>query len=323
MLEGLKKNPFGEHVFVVRQQWIRYGPNMDPYLKARAMIIADQSVDNHSTSLMASGDERFSDQSEPEESLVLHSRSDLQKIGLETARQCWDEFYIWEIGWCRQQILDLTPWTELQGSEELHPLAEGWKSTNIPMDVDSESTDHTVYVYSPESMSSPLDRIKFQEVKVSGRFEPYPLYESCPPSSKNMRRVSNFPEEFQCLFIPYADEPEFNATKYTREKNSEDGYCTFHWQEVWRDPDCEYWFCSWSSSVLTPISGKFAHEDEVIGLETARRLHFGHHFSFAEIDELECFASHDSESKPMFHQLRLSRNDGLLSDVQKRLVIPA
>ena len=66
------------------------------------------------------------------------------------------------------------------------------------------------------------------------------------------------------------------------------------------------------------------HEVEVIGLEIARRLHFGLNFSFAEIDGLECFAPND-EGKPksIFHQLRLSRNHGLLSDVQKRLVIPA
>ena len=168
----------------------------------------------------------------------------MQKIGLETARQCWDEFYIWELDWCRQQIQELTPWTESQDSEELHPLTKGWGSTNMAVDVDSELTDHTVHIYSAELTSTPFKRIQFQEVKASGSFSPHPLYESCPPSSKNMKRVSDFSEGTQSLFIPYADEPEFNSIKYAREKNSDGGHCTFHWQDVWRDPDCEYCFCS-------------------------------------------------------------------------------
>lgn len=189
-------------------------------------------------------DESFLDRSEPDESTLLRSRfsrSDVQKIGLETARKCWDEFYIWELDWCNQQLLNLAPWTEVRGIEELPTSAKDWKSNlDIAMDVDSESAeDYSVHVYDTESRSAPLERITFEEVEVSGDFLSHPMYESCPPSSKNMLRASDHPEEIQSLFIPYADEAAFDSIKYTSTTGDHDYHWSFIYQDVWVDPDCE------------------------------------------------------------------------------------
>lgn len=76
--------------------------------------------------------------------------------------------------------------------------------------------------------------------------------------------------------------------------------------------------------VWTLASETYVRKVEVIGLETARRLHFGHGFSFADIDDLECFTPHDEckrRERFMFFPMRLSRGSGLLSDVQQRSVV--
>ena len=125
---------------------------------------------------------------------------------------------------------------------------------------------------------------------------PHPTYESCPPTSKNIAvRFDDLNEAIQTSFIPYADEEEFDALEYAKECQS------FSWQVDWQDPDCETYL------IIALLLSFLTRPVEVIQLETARRLHFGHGLTFAEIDDLS-----------FLRQLRVSNESGLLWDTSQR-----
>lgn len=83
--------------------------------------------------------------------------------------------------------------------------------------------------------------LPFEEIEVDGTLQPYPSYESCPPTSRNIANKSHeHPDTYMAPFIPYADETSFDAKKY------QEGCEYLGWQSDWRDPDGE---CNSNSSI--------------------------------------------------------------------------
>lgn len=196
-------------------------------------------------------DEDYLDRNEPLDVLYQDfSRqiADLTKLGTSVYRDCWVEFYRWEPGECQQLIVDLPPVSsDTADFEELNdvlPLTSNnvSRKQNLLMDVDSPGSERLITVTAYDGIGSFSHvRVPVEEVMVSTDFEPHPIYESCPPTSKNIaRRFHDLNDTEQIPFIPYADEPNFDAEEYAMECES------FAWQVIWKDPDRE------TSSLLHP-----------------------------------------------------------------------
>ncbi|KAF9460266.1 hypothetical protein BDZ94DRAFT_1266409 [Collybia nuda] len=112
---------------------------------------------------------------------------------------------------------------------------------------------------------------------ITDRTVPHPKYEICTPASQNYMPATTLYDKM-AAFIPYADDPAFPMWDYL------EGFDEFSWQSDFDDPDLE-----------------------VIQLETVRRLHFYHDFSYEEIDVLK-----------IFPPLRISPAQGLLWSVAQR-----
>ncbi|KIM87762.1 hypothetical protein PILCRDRAFT_814478 [Piloderma croceum F 1598] len=212
----------------------------------------------------------------------------IKELGTSVYRECWDEFYRWEPGECQQLIVALPP--DPSDSADFEELIDvlssdsgAWdRDRGSTMDVDPPTSETvvTVTIYDRDNSFSQV-LIPFDEVVVIAAFAPHTTYESCPPTSKNIARRLDQPTEAEkTRFIPYADEG-FDAEEYAAE------YQSFSWQVDFKDPDLE-----------------------VIQLETARRLHFGHKLSFAEIDGLSFLLP-----------LRMSSYSGLLWNTFQRDIL--
>ncbi|KAF8877834.1 hypothetical protein CPB84DRAFT_1966274 [Gymnopilus junonius] len=91
------------------------------------------------------------------------------------------------------------------------------------------------------------------------RWDPYARYNSCTSASKSVP-ANPVNGHLRLSFIPYADDENFDYENYLED------FEDFKWQNDFIDPDLE-----------------------VIQLETARRLHYTHNFTFSDIDNLGIF----------------------------------
>jgi hypothetical protein len=206
-------------------------------------------------------DEDFLDRTEPLDTFqqeFSRRNADVKQLGTSVYRECWVEFYRWEPGACRQLIVDLPPTssdsdsTDCDDWNDVPSSDKACRDQSPFMDVDSLVPQSlvTVVTYSKDG-SFCQTQVPLEEVTVVTTLAPHPVYESCPPTSKNIaRRFDDLDEYEQALFIPYADEQEFNAIDYTKEIK------LFSWQVDWKDPDRK---TSPSSAVLPLTESSGGH----------------------------------------------------------------
>jgi len=187
-------------------------------------------------------DDNFLDRTEPLDVFQQEFNcrtADIKELGTSVYRQCWDEFYCWEPGGCQELITTLPPNSpDSADFEELISVLSSDSASReqgLTMDVDLPTPEIiiivTMYGRDGSFCQAP---VPFDEVVVVAAFAPHPTYESCPPTSKNIaRRFEDQHEDDETLFIPYADEKEFDAMRYAAECRS------FSWQVDWKDPDRE------------------------------------------------------------------------------------
>jgi hypothetical protein len=183
--------------------------------------------------------EDFLDRTEPLDTFQqIFSRrtADVTLLGTSVYRECWDEFYRWEPGECQQLIADLPPnSSDFADFEELIGVFSCDREPGMVVDVDRHMSGKVVTMTTYDKDGSFSQAwVPLEEVTPMTVLAPHPTYESCPPTSKNIaRRLDEENEHFQTLFIPYADEQEFDVMAYAMECQS------FAWQVDWKDPDRE------------------------------------------------------------------------------------
>lgn len=168
------------------------------------------------------------------EELYSQHTANLKEIGAIVFSEVWNEFYSWEPDQCRQLLRELKPWARYscKTNADLHAsLDRPLHSMDIDIDMNAEINAPWVQIYDNEGVCTKMP-VSFEEVVLSGNFEPYPKYESCTPTSKNIAlRRDALVEADRLEFIPYGDEPEFDADMYVRHADE------LGWQVDWRDPD--------------------------------------------------------------------------------------
>ncbi|KAH9059795.1 hypothetical protein EDB87DRAFT_1562822 [Lactarius vividus] len=178
-------------------------------------------------------------------------------LGFQVYKEVWDEFNKWKPENCKQQLLLLQkplppPAVVEDALLEASNLRDGEPGeVEIIYLCDSEDDiplhpgGSTVLMCETIHLELPTD------------FTPHPRYESCTPAVQSIafRPGSSAEDELDILpFVPYADDPTFDAKGYLG---------TFEWfaWEHLGDPDAD-----------------------VIQFETLRRLYFGNGLSLDEID---------------------------------------
>ncbi|KAI0302826.1 hypothetical protein B0F90DRAFT_1667436 [Multifurca ochricompacta] len=191
--------------------------------------------------------------------LVLseNSHDENRALAFRVYKEVWDEFNKWKVEDCKQQLLLLRRPLPPSEATESASLAASELRPGEPGDVE------IIYLCDSED-DVPLDAdganvltCKRVSLKLPPDFEPHPRYEACTPALQTvaLRPGSAACDELDAApFVPYADDPTFNAKEYLRE------FKRFAWEEL-VDPDVE-----------------------VIQFETLRRLHFGHGLSLDLID---------------------------------------
>ncbi|KAF4613793.1 hypothetical protein D9613_007724 [Agrocybe pediades] len=168
----------------------------------------------------------------------------------------WEEFYgKWEQDYCHRTLSDL-----LHG--KLDPPRNALAASEPgPFE----------YKPHPKSECFTIDDYDFVESKVTTTQVPsrepvvlkpikaYAKYTACTPISSNVLGSSDM--HVKLPFIPFADEEAFNIGNYVED------FMEFAWQTDFADPDLE-----------------------MIQMEAARRLHYGHQMSFETMDNLGIFA---------------------------------
>ncbi|KAI9444046.1 hypothetical protein H4582DRAFT_2095391 [Lactarius indigo] len=178
-------------------------------------------------------------------------------LAFQVYKEVWDEFNKWKVENCKQQLLLLQkplppPAAAEDALLEVSNLRDGEPGeVEIIYLCDSEDDiphhpgGSTVLMCETVHLELPTD------------FTPHPRYESCTPAVQSMvlHVGSAAGEELVILpFVPYADDPTFDAEAYLGVHNR------FAWEEL-GDPDVE-----------------------VIQFETLRRLSTGNRLSLDEID---------------------------------------
>lgn len=225
-----------------------------------------------------------------------HNRrtAEIKDIGMDVFSEVWSEFYRWELVECQQLLDELKPGAgPPESNHNLYALLNQ-PLGDVDLEIQTEDHSGTAEIYDINGDCTVV-RVVSEEIS-SNDYQSYPTYESCTPTSKNLALRRDALTEAQHLqFIPYADEPDFDAIQYA--EHSEE----FAWQVDWKDPDG-------TQTLHVYLAGfTLIMTEEVIHLEVARRLHFQHLLSFDEIDDLNIIG-----------KLRLENASGLLWDTMQR-----
>ena len=219
-----------------------------------------------------------------------------EETAYQVYRTTWSEFYDWEQDYCRRTLQGLQQ--PVSYPVEL-PSDELSEADTDPLDESelNESTDwFTFEIHDAQGFVSDVDLLPLRTKTQGEGISPYPSYVTCTPSSSNKQHLRNFRDKLS--FTPFADDPMFRKDDYLSLFNS------LAWQTDFWDPDSMFSISSCSLLDHSLLLG------EMIFLETARRLHYGHGFSFAEIDDLQLH----------YVRLRLHGSAGMLWEVSQRYV---
>ncbi|PIL34576.1 transcription factor [Ganoderma sinense ZZ0214-1] len=173
------------------------------------------------------------------------------------------EYYAWEPTYCSEKLGSLAVSIPLVGSatdfDMIHLGGSSSSSTQPETETRSVSATRGVSFEFDRYIAHDNDLLEVELVRAEtidttvSLPTPYPSYESCTPTSRN---ILHGDDPHAMPFLPFADDPSFNPTDYVLDHKR------LAWQEGYRDTDLL----------------------EIV-LETARRLHFGHGMSIQEIDD--------------------------------------
>ena len=151
-------------------------------------------------------------------------------LALKVYKEVWDEFNKWKVENCEQQLLllqkPLPPPAAVEDALlEASNLREGGEPGEVEIIYVCESEDDiplhpggsTVLMCETVHLELPPD------------FEPHPRYESCTPAVQSIALRSGSAADNDLVnlpFVPYADDPTFEAKKYLR------NFETFAWEEL-------------------------------------------------------------------------------------------
>ncbi|OCH84782.1 hypothetical protein OBBRIDRAFT_798789 [Obba rivulosa] len=152
-----------------------------------------------------------------------------RQLIVDTYKAVWTEFNTWYYENCKQNLRSL--------AMSDRPIQDGWECMTESlleetMPVDDDSDDWTFTVTDWEDGIT-TERTLASEVVTVGSIEPYPKYEACTPTSRNIRsdQAVHSGKPSVLRFIPYADEPNFDAETYIRQ------YSVSAWQTDANDPN--------------------------------------------------------------------------------------
>lgn len=254
------------------------------------------------------------------ENLVLLSSStgdedeENRALAFRVYEEVWNEFNKWKAEDCKQQLRllqkPLPPPEVAQAASRMASIFRTGEpgsfetiyvcdtEDDIPLDSDGATvlTCHTVHIKLPRDFN-----------------EPHPRYEFCTPSvqSISLRVESAASDELETLpFVPYADDPTFNARDHLRQ------YAHFGWEYL-GDPDGRLFnspclHLAPLSITLLISSAALATVVEVIQFEVLRRLHLGSGLSLDDIETLNILPT-----------LRKTNRDGLIYQMTQRCVLRA
>jgi hypothetical protein len=228
------------------------------------------------------------------ENLILLSSSSVgdeneenRSLAFRVYEEVWNEFNKWKAEDCKQQLRLLQkPLPPPEVAQDARRMASIFR-TGEPGDVE------IIYVCDTED-DIPLDSngatvltCNTIHIKLPGDVnEPHPRYEFCTPSvqSISFRVETAACDELETMpFVPYADDPTFNAREYLRQ------YRQFAWESL-GDPDGRLFNSPCRhlplSITLLISSATLSTVVEVIQFEVLRRLHLGHGLSLDDIDTM-------------------------------------
>jgi hypothetical protein len=154
-------------------------------------------------------------------------------------RSVWEEFYDWEATYCQSAIKSLGLSLHAPHTSDVITLprthSRNGQRTNIILPVPPQSLfpatdqpDISCLDYTQED--SPVAARSVVEVINVPKLSAFPVYESVTPTT---RSIHHGDDDDSMAFIPYADEPDFDALDNTLQ------YGSFSWQNKFCDPDSE------------------------------------------------------------------------------------
>ena len=155
------------------------------------------------------------------------------------------EYYAWEQIYCSEKIASLCVPTPVVGSitdfnVHLDAPRETHPETSSVSTAGQEALFARYIVH--DNGTSEADLVHADVINIIATPPtPYPSYESCTPTSRNILHGDDPPA---MPFLPFADDPSFNPTDYMLE------HTRLAWQEGYRDTDS-----TWRSSSFSPYRG--------------------------------------------------------------------
>ncbi|GBE89255.1 hypothetical protein SCP_1502630 [Sparassis crispa] len=167
---------------------------------------------------------------------------------IDTFRDVWQEFYLWELGSCQLLIRGLARTSR----RAVEPVFEDALELCCGPGVDDMALDEaldlsfSVYDLEQGSRSTVISSV----TSIRSHVKPHPKYEACTPSARNLKSDHDADDGTQAVplrYIQYAGEPGFNEVEYAML------FDHFVWQAFWRDNDGE---------VLLPVMFQSFHADQ-------------------------------------------------------------
>jgi hypothetical protein len=171
----------------------------------------------------------------PTQATSPSSDKEKRALALRVYKEVWDEFNKWKAEDCKQQLLLL--------QKPLPPPEVAQASSSVASALRRSEPGDVEVIYLCDSKDDvPLDpggatvlMCKTIPLKLPTDFAPHPRYESCTPSVQTvgLRLECAAHDEIETApFVPYADNPAFNAKAYLNQ------FRRFAWEEL-VDPDSE------------------------------------------------------------------------------------
>ena len=167
-------------------------------------------------------------------SSVVEENEENRDLAFRIYEEVWDEFNRWKVEDCRQQLRLLQrPLPPPNVAEAARMMASTLRPSD-PDDVETiylcdTSDDVPLNAGGATVLTCKSVPLKFQDPVT----EPHPRYEFCTPSVQSIafRIESLASDELEIVpFVPYADDPAFNALAYL------DQFKFFAWEHL-ADPD--------------------------------------------------------------------------------------
>ena len=161
-----------------------------------------------------------------------------QDIVRSVFRSVWEDFYGWERAYCLSAIKTLAFSynaahfsDHITSSHNLRASGQHPKTVLAPPQPSSHATDQLRITFLDYTQGTPQTAANAMvEIINAPRLSTPPAYESVTPTTRSIHQGD---DDDSMAFVPYSDDPEFDAFEHTLR------YSTFSWQDKFRDPDCE------------------------------------------------------------------------------------